>query len=204
MSSEARWPCRQCGVLILITLVYSWASPFTDSTTTTGWRILWGPGRATAYSASGPDSLVIFKNQDTRNGASKNAGSWDVNKYKMASIAGPLVSFQHTYESHGSANQGNEGDEFITIDLSQGGARIALGDVFTESDILSRLLNDQFVAKNVRSTPVDLSALFEQIGSGCEMLMNSGDILKSFAFHHVKDSLVAVRLGIPHKCDITQ
>jgi hypothetical protein len=182
-----------------VTTAYAW----TDSITTADWKLCWGKGKAVAYSLQSHDSLVIFESKDTMLQTSENGDSRDINFYEITAIVGSKISYRHTYDSYGNSNQGNQGEEFVTIDLEKRGKRIGLSDIFDTADILSGLSNDSFIKKHLHQSSSNLTELFDQISGGCEMLMSSGGILRSFTFYDIKDSLVAVRIGIPHKCDIT-
>lgn len=123
--------------------------------------------------------------------------------YRLLAIAGTYVSYRHTYSSEPYIHQTACGDEFVTLDLEKDGRSISLDEIFNENEIFNALTKDGFIKSKISGKKNSLDELFEAMGSGCELYMNKGDFLKSFAFHHIENGTIAIRLGINHLCDIT-
>jgi hypothetical protein len=81
---------------------------------------------------------------------------------------------------------------------------VKLTDIFEEADILNALLADPLVKEALGSSgsrPQTLSKLIEEFGAGASVTDKhcysvSEDMLTRFAFHHLENGKVAVRLGL--------
>ena len=81
------------------------------------------------------------------------------------------------------------------------GFEISITDLFDESLVLKALLNDKIVKKSLgNNTPLSLEELTQVADGGCDM--SFFDFPYSFAFHHVKGNDVAIRIGLPHGCEV--
>jgi len=149
------------------------------------WLVTWclgTGGEAIAENGKSGASIKLFKS--SRDGS-------DCMQYRMLSLAGPLVSFEYTWTSTGGAHPDN-GRTFQTVDLSRNAEKIALIDLFPENDILTKLLADSVICARSSDTVTTLKELLENYR--CQGI--PGDLLSSFAFHHLKGDSVAVRIGL--------
>lgn len=170
------------------------------------WIITWNDLVATAKNENNGKVIQIYKQRilDTVIGEStlkKNVKFTD--KYRLLAIAGTYVSYRHTFSSKPYIHQTSCGDEFVTVDLEKDGRSISLDEIFNENEIFNALSADGFIKSKITENKNNLDELLEAMSSGCELYMNEGDFLKSFAFHHIENSTIAIRLGISHLCDIT-
>jgi hypothetical protein len=94
-------------------------------------------------------------------------------------------------------------DEEMHIDINHPGQVIKLTDLFPEADIVQALLADPFVRKNmldpaIKSPPKTLAEFLNSLAitnSEEVCLTIDDDWLTRFAFHHIENGKVAVRLG---------
>jgi len=92
----------------------------------------------------------------------------------------------------------------MEVDLANPGKIVKLTDIFDEADILSALLADPLVREALNrsgSRPRTLSKLIEDFAGGASVTDKhcysvSEDMLTRFAFHHIENDKVAVRLGL--------
>lgn len=74
-------------------------------------------------------------------------------------------------------------------------------DLFPELVLLDALLKDRVVEKSLAGRkPKTIKELTRMADGGCEIgfhLLN-----ESFAFHHIQDDRVAVRIGLLHGCEV--
>ena len=90
---------------------------------------------------------------------------------------------------------------FKSTDLTTG-AELSLLDIFNEDDIFRALLSDGVIQKTLGTEkPANLKQLFNMADGGCDYSINE-NILKTFAFHHVKKNKVAVRIGVEYGCEV--
>jgi hypothetical protein len=75
-----------------------------------------------------------------------------------------------------------------------------LTDLFPKTTILNALLKDRVAEKSPAGRkPKTIKKLVRTADGGCEIgfhLLN-----ESFAFHHIRNNRVAVRIGLPHGCE---
>jgi hypothetical protein len=92
----------------------------------------------------------------------------------------------------------------MEVDLSNPGKAVKLTDIFDEADILKALLADPLVKEALggsTSRPGTLGELIEAFAAGAHVSDKqcysvSEDMLTRFAFHHLENGKVAVRLGL--------
>lgn len=79
-----------------------------------------------------------------------------------------------------------------------------LAAIFPEDEILAALRADPVVREAYQGVeePGSLFELIDNLDGGCDMRF-SVDMLADFAFHHVRDNRVAVRIGLTHECEVT-
>jgi hypothetical protein len=197
----------KCNIFYIITsiLLYLFCDIYSEEVRTASWLIHWNNQDAYATNEKSGKTLLIYKQKcrDTTLGDSKSKTAVKfTDKYRMLSIVGSYVSYRHTFSSEPYIHQTSCGDEFVTIDLNQGGYHVSLDEIFNEKDIFAALSHDGFIKTKI-TQPNNLEELLNAISSGCELFMIEGDFLKSFTFHHVENGNVAIRLGMSHLCDIT-
>lgn len=140
--------------------------------------------------------------------------------FTLLSVIGSLVSVRDNYYSSctGEAHPAGETrllafdlakpgavayDEEMNTNLANPGKVIKLTDLFPEADIVQALLADPFVKKNmlnpeIKSPPKTLEEFLNSLAmtnSEEVCLTIDDDWLTRFAFHHIENGKVAVRLG---------
>ncbi|HEX2090998.1 MAG TPA: hypothetical protein VHG28_01300 [Longimicrobiaceae bacterium] len=99
--------------------------------------------------------------------------------------------------------------EFRAVDVSRPGVEPTLTDWFPAEEVRRALLADDIVGRalgdaGVRTPPARLDELVKLLAgtsTGCEYSF-SEDLLSRFAFHHLENGRVAVRLGLSHGCEV--
>jgi hypothetical protein len=141
-----------------------------------------------------------------------NPCTWQ-GKVEVLSIVGSIVSYRVTrsitceHEAHPSGES-----RLVSIDLATAGATggspkpLTLADLFSEASVLAALRNDPLVKQVIRSdedAAKTLPGLVQALSSGPPVLDDKAcfafpdDLLSRFAFHHLEDGSVAVRVGLP-------
>lgn len=119
----------------------------------------------------------------------------------MLSIVGPYISFEVSYYAEGGAHP-SYGTFYKVINIING-KRVSLKQLFSKKVLFKTLIADSVIKKALSATPRNLDELFKNADGGCEMFIHES-ILSSFAFHHIKNNKVAVRIGISHGCEINR
>lgn len=138
----------------------------------------------------------------TKPGIESHEISW-----QLLSVVGPIVSFE---QSGGGYIKGTAHPyayrEYHAVDLRRKGLRARLTDYFPPEAIHQALMGDRLVQKALAGKPRPrtleglLKALDGYVSDDCTYAF-SDDMLKSFAFHHLKGDQVAVRIGLTHGCE---
>jgi hypothetical protein len=139
---------------------------------------------------------------------------------EVLSIVGPLVSISDSEGCDCGGAHPSAVTIYRALDLSRpgavdlssdgfkkGGKMVQLTDYFPQADILRALLADTIIQKALKSSgkprPQTLAALMKAIylqpvhAGECDYEL-SDDLLTRFAFHHLENDKVAVRLGLSH------
>ena len=144
-------------------------------------------------------------------------------RFRLLSVVGPIVSYElleYSYckDADGSGGWAHPsvGVRYSVIDLNHPGERVTLTSLFPEASILKALLTDPLVKRALTdrgpptprtlsdfarlvkdSTPLELepTAGTKQAPRECSFLFPD-DFLSQFAFHHLEDGMVAVRLSL--------
>lgn len=142
--------------------------------------------------------------------------------FTLLSVVGPIISLRDNnsttcdqaahpggetrYTAIDLSKAGNVGYKELEmeVDLSNPGKIVKLTDIFGEAEILSALLADPLVREALSrsgSRPQTLSKLIEEFAGGANVTDKhcysvSEDMLTRFAFHHIENGKVAVRLGL--------
>ena len=121
--------------------------------------------------------------------------------FKMLSVVGPFISYQEDYYSEGGAHP-SYGTGFETHHMKTDSS-IRLHDIFNESDILNALQKNEFIQSHLTEEKYyrSIQSLFEHLDGDCNHYF-SIENLRHFAFHHIKDNEVAVRIGISYGCEV--
>jgi len=122
---------------------------------------------------------------------------------RILSWVGPIVSIA---ESGGGYCEG-AAHPFSFIDwkawkiTGKTKKQISIIDIFPERLVLQVLLKDKVIQKHRTSTeePTTLVELETSLDGGCEMYFSG--LGMHFAFHHVKQDQVAIRLGLTYGCE---
>lgn len=137
-------------------------------------------------------------------------------KVVVLSVVGSIVSYLETRTSHCEREAHPSGETRITsLDLAGLGAPEASGgrakpikltDLFSEGSVFAALRKDSVVREALERTddaPTTLGALVRALSSSPPVLDDKrcyafpDDLLARFAFHHLEQNMVAVRIGIP-------
>ncbi len=123
--------------------------------------------------------------------------------YTMLSIVGTIISYRKDVTSEIYFHPTCCGSDFININLTTGQPS-NLVEKFDTNAIFYSLLNDKVIKNFIgKHKPQNLEELVEMITSGCEVTMSFDYFFQQFAFHHVKNDSVAVRIMFHKLCDIT-
>lgn len=175
------------------------ADSLTNKAAVDGWKIYWSDSAAIAVSSM-KESITIFRDYNDEKDKKKNDGYWSSRDYTMLSIAGTIVCYRCDWYGEGGAHP-SSGSTFAAVDLAQGSNEMILTDMYTAEEIYGALIEDPVIQKTLGGeTPKNLNGIFSMADGGCEMDI-SARMLGSFAFHHVKDGSVAIRIGISHGCE---
>ena len=144
--------------------------------------------------------------------------------YRLLSVVGSIISYEHGVYCacggvHPSANT-----SFVALDLAHPGAIVfgysdlnknsktaKLNEIFNENDIFLALSADSFVKKALQAgdqeKPKNLNQLvksiaYQSVDVGDCVFGAYEDMLTRFAFHHIENGKVAVRLGISHSAEV--
>lgn len=136
----------------------------------------------------------------------------------ILSIVGPVVSLQIDQDGYCGGAHPYSLQSYVALNLARPVSRgpnntdqlfekaAKLTDFFPESEVFGALLNDTLVQKalNRSEQPRTLAQLIKArrgIAVGdCDYWMTD-DALTQFAFHHIKNGKVAVRLSLPHRVE---
>jgi uncharacterized protein YecT (DUF1311 family)/uncharacterized protein YgiM (DUF1202 family) len=127
----------------------------------------------------------------------------------LLSVVGTIASMKDMFEQH---CQGfiHGFHQFTTVDLTNLNEVVKLTDLFPESLILEALLADKLIKKalkNDKTQPSTLATLFEAVKQN-RLIIRDADLeqdchfkfpenaLTQFAFHHLNNNQVAVRLAL--------
>jgi len=123
----------------------------------------------------------------------------------LLSVVGAIMSVERSeyYYCPGAAHPGMM-TWYQSYDVAHPEREPKLTDFFNESDILNALLGDALVKKSLAkeegspAPPATLDELVKRLAatpSECEYIFDE-DLLTRFAFHHVENGKVAVRIGL--------
>ena len=167
-------------------------------TTSTGWRIVVAYGIGTA--TKGGRTVELFADEEEiREVDAEPQGSW----HRILSAVGSVVSIERSYYYDGGAHP-SYGAIWETIDLETGESS-SLTAIFPEGEIFAALRADHIVREAYRRAeePDSLFELIDNLDGDCAMWF-SREMLTGFAFHHVRENQVAVRIGLPHGCEVAR
>ena len=123
-----------------------------------------------------------------------------VNNYEIASLVGPVLSVSESLYWEGGAHPGHLA-RLLTVNLDTGQSPVRLTDLFPEEQIVAALLKDKIVKKSLgKQQPKCISEIIQSADGGCEISFY--DINESYAFHHTKGDNIAIRIGLPHGCEV--
>jgi hypothetical protein len=172
--------------------------------------LIWTTKKIEAHRIGSSSALAAFtlKSFDV---ARPIEGYYSRDEFALVSAVGSLVSIQYdNYCECGGAHPTLDRN-IIAYDLDderRGARRPArLTDYFRAEDILQALLADSFIRRALEVSknrqPATLDELIKAVAlqgveaADCEFSVQD-DLLSRFAFHHLEDDQVAVRLGVSH------
>lgn len=128
------------------------------------------------------------------------------------SIVGTIVSYERDYYWSGGAHPSG-GIDFVSVDVTRPKHRLTLTDLFPDSVVLNALLKDKVVQETIKRNkltkrPKTCAALVNFLKDktfGGDENADFGfteNLLEQFAFHHVENGKVAVRLNVSWASEI--
>lgn len=122
--------------------------------------------------------------------------------YRLQSVVGPLITLMHSASSYcKEAAHPSHYNNFTTLD-ARTGKPAKLTDYFDEATLLAALRQDKVLNAALDGKPArTLEEFFANADGECEMYI-SPKMLQSFAFHHRKGNQIALRIGLPHGCEV--
>ena len=163
--------------------------------------IVTDPYQETLFSAA-----ALAKKQFTADFTSKDHCEYN-RDFILLSVVGTIASLQDSEEFHcQDTSHPTIESRFMSIDLAKAGRKAKLTDLFAQADILKALLADSVIksaleqakSSKLPTTLKELYEIFEWIEipvQGCIYHLPA-DFLSQFAFHHVNDNQIAVRLKL--------
>lgn len=116
---------------------------------------------------------------------------------ELASVVGPYVSYIQNWYYEGGAHP-TYGTQIIVKSAQQVNSNLI--DLFSEVDLFEALYNNEFVKKHLIDTNLrDLNDLWQNLDGGCDFYF--GGVLENFAFHHLEQDHVALRIGVSYGCE---
>jgi hypothetical protein len=147
-----------------------------------------------------------FRKPDTDNGYSYYEVS-----FAPLSAVGSLLSYERDDYWDGGAHPSG-GESFVTVDARDPAHPLLLTDLFPATQIRHVLLSDPIVqhvlTREKIAPPLTLQELVKSLagkefgGEGDMKYSFPENLLADFAFHHVENGNVAVRLLLPHGSEI--
>ena len=120
---------------------------------------------------------------------------------KMLSIVGPYICYQEEYYTEGGAHP-SYGTIYHTYNMKTD-TSIRMQNLFSEQDILNALQKNELIQDYLieQKPSSSLESLFDNLDGECDFYFTMG-ILENFAFHHLKDNQVEVRIGVSYGCEV--
>ncbi len=147
-----------------------------------------------------------FGKPDPENGYSY----YQVNFLPLSAV-GSLFSYERDDYWEGGAHPSG-GESFVTVDARHPTRPLKLTDLFDAAQIRQALLSDPLVqhvlTREKIAPPPTLEGLEKALagkefgGEGDSMYSFPGGLLSDFAFHHIENGKVAVRILLPHGTEI--
>jgi hypothetical protein len=155
------------------------------------WSVQKKGGRIIAVNSATKLTKTLFTDVDKED---------EISHYEVASLVGPLFSVAESLYWEGGAHPGHLA-RLVTVNLDSGKSPVLLTDLFPEEQIVGALLKDKVVRKALGGKrPTTVAQLVEMADGGCDMSFNQ--LNESYAFHHIKGGNVAIRIGLPHGCEV--
>jgi len=172
--------------------------------TSADWIVTWSSQVASAVQVSGTRKVPIYRKSSTQKNAKANDGYWEEQTYAMRSIVGPYVSFFEESYGEGGAHP-SVALSFHTVRLGEKAA-VCLTELFPEAQVVGALVADRVIvkARSSQEPVTTLEALAGQLDGGCEMDLSAAVFNESFIFHHIDKDKVAIRIGVPHGCEVAR
>ena len=217
LRSSSRWLCRlafPCLMLVSLPAAAQARRPVAERTFWTGsnggFTFAWTDRDLRA--SVGPRRVWT-----ARTGPEKEAREMsDCPNYQVGmsleSVVGSIASYyESTYVECTGAPHPHQRATYRAVDVSRPRTPAKLTDWFPEQEVRAALLADPLVRKaladaHVRTPPARLDALVKLLSESnteCKYSFPE-DLLTHFAFHHLEGNRVAVRLGLPHGCEVVQ
>jgi len=182
--------------LILCTLyVISFALAEEVISTSSGWIITYDDSKMIANKDNIQRNIPIYIEDNDENDDRLCPEEFSMT---FLSIVGDLVSYEESYFQYcdGMAHP-NTSVHFRTYDLTKG-THVDLRTWYTEKQIFAGLLSDGFIQKHLTGQPQSLKEYYDMVPNLCEADLT--DVVDSFAFHHITENQVAIRIGLPAGC----
>jgi hypothetical protein len=180
-------------LLLLLLPAWTTAQPIKTilSSTPGAWQVYKSNGNIMAENSRTGKVRTVFSETDKPQESSR---------YDTASLVGPLLSVKASLYWEGGAHPGQL-TRLETVNLDTGKSPVLLTDLFSETKILDALLKDRVVEKSLAGRkPKTIKELARMADGGCEIAFHL--LNESFSFHHIQGDRVAVRIGLPHGCEV--
>lgn len=150
------------------------------------------------YESHWVDSIRLIEHHPFKDSIALLTYSKEYENSELISVVGPYVSYTQNWYYEGGAHP-TYGKQIIakSVLLDQ----ISLIDLFSEGDLFDALYKNDFVKKYLIDSNVrELKELWQNLDGGCDFYF--GGILENFAFHHLEQDQVALRIGVSYGCEI--
>jgi hypothetical protein len=191
--ASRKYPKTFLGLFLLLIPAWTTAQPVQPifSSNAGHWQVHKTKGKIIAANPLTGKVQTVFSETDKPQESSR---------YDLASLVGPLLSVKANLYWEGGAHPGQL-TRLETVNLETGKSPVLLTNLFPETMLLNALLKDRVVRKALGlQKPKTIAELIRMADGGCEIgfhLLN-----ESFAFHHIQEDRVAVRIGLSHGCEV--
>jgi len=176
-----------------------------------GYQWQWTAHGMTAKTLRGHPVLTLHDTDETGQDEPKTRVA---TTFTPLSLVGSLLSYsQEDYMEGGAHPTG--GTRYVTIDAARPNRPLKLTDLFADTDVLRALLSDTVVQRvrrqeNITDVPTTSADLIQQLAgktfTDAEDIVYgfTADLLENFAFHHLENDKVAVRLCVTHGTELSR
>jgi hypothetical protein len=176
-----------------------------------GYQWQWTAHGITAKTLQGHPVLTLHDTDETAQDEPKTRVAMT---YTPLSLVGSLLSYsQEDYMEGGAHPTG--GTRYVTIDAARPKHPLKLTDLFADADVLRALLADAVVQRvrrqeNITNVPTTSADLIQQLTGQTftdaedNVYGFAANLLENFAFHHLENNTVAIRLCVAHGTELSR